>query len=45
MRNINLILNELENHIDAGHIDTTFKFYEDISPCRMKTGAFDFAMF
>ena len=45
IRSIDLIITKLENHIDTGHIDTTFKFYEAISSYMMKIKAFDFAMF
>ena len=45
IRNIYLIVIKLENDLDVGHINTTVKFHEDISPFRVKTRSFDFAIF
>ena len=45
IKNIDLIITDIENDFDRGHINVTFKFYEDILPFRVKTGSFNFAMF
>ena len=39
------MITELDNDLDRGHIDTSVKFYEDISPFSVKTRPFNFAMF
>ena len=45
IRNIDLITTRLENDLEIGHCNTICKFHEAISPFRMKTRSFNFAIF
>ena len=43
IRNIDLIITNVENDLEVGHHNTTFKFHEDIPQFRMKARSLKFA--